>query len=396
MAVRVSRESVTAFRLHAQNLTKRCSPDDLPGAAGACGVQNSPPGSALLAVHARVSDVSASRLDQAVAADKTVLQTWCMRGAPFFLPTVDAWVFTTGVLPPTDEALRQFIRGVGPAVDLVGLSVARAVHLIRDEVRPVLTGRRLAIDPLGKELALRVAGTLSTTQRRLWEQEGPYAAGQPLREAIVHFCLRILCLERVICFAPRDGNTAPFVLVDEWLGQPPPEVDGERARAELLRRYLRCYGPSTRGDFASWLGMRAGDIDPWWNPVAPELTQVAFGGGTWILTEDVDILQSPPTPRGVRLLPPHDPYTQARDRDTLVPTEFHRDVWRTVGDPGTVLADGEIVGIWRPRKRGKRLALTVQTFNALPARTRNLLVAEAQKVAVLRDAASTEVEFSTL
>ena len=395
MAVKVSRDDVIAFRLHAQHLTERLGEHGLLDAAGSCGVQNSPPGSALLALHARVRNLSQERVDEAVAEDKSLLQSWCMRGSPFYFPTADAPVFTTGVLPPTEEATRQFILGAGQSVDKLGLGLTEAVELTGAEIGDVLTGRRLAIEELGAELAGRIARKLSRKQRDIWEQEGPYAAGQPLGEAVVHFCIRILTLQKVVCFAPRDGNKAPFVLVDEWLDDPIPDTAPKTARAELLRRYLRCYGPSTRADFAAWLGVRAGDTGPWWSLVEDEMTEVEFGRKTWILTEDLDALQSAPKPKGVRLLPPRDPYTQLRDRETTVDKQYHLHVWRAAGDPGTVLVDGEIAGVWRPRKSGRKLTITVKSFGTLPARTKRPLQAEAEQVATLRGASSVDVEFES-
>lgn len=395
MAVKVSEDDVIAFRLHAQNLTERLGEDGLIDAAGSCGIQNSPPGSALLALHARVRNVSQERVDDAIAEDKSLLQSWCMRGAPYFFPTTDAPIFTAGVLPTTEVAMRQFILGVGPSVDRLGLSLTEAVELTRAEAREVLTGRHLAIDELGAELAERIVDNLSKKQSKVWESEGPHAAGQPLGEAVVHFCIRILALEGVVCFAPREGNKAPFVLVDEWLDGPIPGTDPEVSRAELLRHYLHCYGPSTRGDFAAWLGVRAGDAHPWWSLVEGEMTQVDFGRKTWLLTEDVDALRSPPTPRGVRLLPPRDPYTQLRDRETIVDKKYHRDVWKSVGDPGTVLVDGKIVGIWRPRKSGRSLSITIKTLKPLSGQVKKPVAAEAEQIATLRGASSVDINFDT-
>lgn len=392
--MKVSRDDVVAFRLHAHHLTQRLGEDGMLRAAAACGIQNSPPGSALLALHARVRDFTQERLDGAVATDKSLLQSWCMRGSPFYVPTADAPVFTTGVLPPTEGAMRQFILGAGPSVDKLGLSLSETVELTGTEIRDVLTGRQLAIDELGKELAERIAPKLSKKQRDIWEQEGPHAAGQPLGEAIVHFCIRILTLQDVVCFAPREANKAPFVLVDGWLDHPLPDTDPEVARAELLRRYLRCYGPSTRADFAAWLGVRAGDADPWWSLVEDEMTQVEFGRKTWILKEDLDALQSPPAAKGARLLPPRDPYTQLRDRETILDKKHHRDVWKTVGDPGTVLADGEVIGTWRSRKNGKKLAVSIKTFSRVTSRYKKPLETEAEQVATLRGASNAEVDFA--
>ncbi len=395
MPDRVSKGDVIAFRLGAHCLTERLGEDGLLDAAGRCGIQNSPPGSALLALHARARNVTQERLASAVADEKSLLQTWSMRGAPFYFPASDAPVFTTGVLPTSEEAMRHFILGVEPAVDSLDMSLIDAVELTGAEIGDVLSGRQLAINELGAEIAELIARKLPKRQRAHWKEEGPYAKGQSLGEAVVHFCLRILTLQRVVCFAPRAGNKAPFVLVEEWLGHPIPDTAPEAARAELLRRYLRCYGPSTRGDFAAWAGIRAGDAAPWWNLVEDELTQVEFGGTSWILTEDLDALRSAPKPKGVRLLPPRDPYIQMRDRETIVDKKYHREVWKTVGEPGTVLANGKITGTWRPRKSGRKLTITIKAFGSLRDRDKKSLKSEAERVAPLRGASSVGVEFDT-
>jgi hypothetical protein len=392
---KVSNGDVIAFRLNAHQLTERLGETGLLDAAGRCGVQNSPPGSALLALHARVRNLTWEQVGEAVAEEKSLLQTWCMRGSPFYFPAADAPVFTTGVLPPTEEAMRHFILGVEQTLGKLDMSLTEAVELTGAEIDDVLSGHQLAINELGAELAKRIARKLPKKQRDIWEEDGPYAPDQPLGEGVVHFCIRILTLQRVVCFAPRAGNKAPFVLVDEWLGHPIPDIDPEVSRAELLRRYLRCYGPSTRGDFAAWVGIYAGDTDPWWSLVEDELTQVDFGGKSWILTEDLDALRSAPKPKGVRLLPPRDPYTQMRDRETIVDKKYHREVWKSVGEPGAVLANGKIIGIWRPRKSGRKLTVIIKTFDSLPDRDNKSLQDEAEQVTPLRGASSVDVEFDT-
>lgn len=368
----VSREQIIAFRLASQHLAERT--DGLLDVAR-MGVQDSPPGSALIALNARVQNLSPDSLDG-------LFRTWSLRGAPFCFPPEDAPVFTTGVLPPDEQGLRHFLPGLVPAVEALGLTVTEAVELTGAEVRKVLTGRRLAIGELGSEVAQR----MSVAQRAAWEAPGPYAPGQPLSEAVVHFCLRVLTLQGVVCFATRVGNKAPFVLVEEWLGHPIAQIDPLQARAELLRRYLHVYGPSTPVDFAAWLGVQVGDTDHWWDALRDELVPVA---ASWLLAADLNVLQSATTPQGVRLLPPGDPYTQLRDRDTIVDPEHQREVWKAAGAPGTILVDGRIAGTWRARKQGRRLSLTCSYFGAAP--DPGELQVEAERLASVRAAELVEV-----
>jgi hypothetical protein len=394
-AATVRTDDVVAFRLHAHHLDARRPVDDLLDVVGACGIQNSPPGSALLALHARVEGVTRDLVDHLVGEDRSLLQSWSVRGAPFYFPTTDAPVFTTGVLPATEKARLHLISGVEQALDTLGLGLDETVDLIADEIATVLSGRQLAINELGKELAERIAPGLTPKRREKWLADGPYGTHQPLGEAVVHFCVRILTLRGIVCLAPRTGNAAPFVLLDEWLGRRLPQVEPGAARADLLRRYLHCYGPSSRKDFAAWLGVRPGDVEPWWSTLADELSPVDVDGrSAWILAGDLDALRSPPQAAGVRLLPPHDPYLQMRDRASIVGTKHHAQLWKTVGGPGAVLADGRIVGTWRPRKSGRTLTLTLETFEPLDVAVREEVRTEAEQVAVLRGASAVQLEFA--
>ena len=84
-----------------------------------------------------------------------------------------------------------------------------------------------------------------------------------------------------------------------------------------------------------------------------------------------------------------------RDRDTIVDQKYHREVWKPIGEPGTVLAAGKIAGIWRPRKSGRKLTIAIKTFGPLPDRDTTSLRHEAEQVTPLRGASSVHVEFDT-
>lgn len=416
MSVRVNGEQIRAFRLRGHGLDESSEAATDPtaamlDAAGRCGVQNSPPGSALLALDARVGALSAAHFEGAIAEDRSLLQTWSLRGAPYLFPTADAALFTNGVLPPTEEAARRFLPGVVPALDALDITLTAMTDDLAAELPAVLAGRQLDIHELGTELAPRVEPRLSAAQRALWREEGPHAPGQSQGEAVVHFAVRLLALRGLVCLAPRTEALAQFVLLREFLGAELPEADPALARADLLRRYLRCFGPATRADFADWVGVGSRDAEAWWGLCADELVPVDTASGErWLLASDVPALTEAASElasetvseavseaatdpaKGVRLLPPSDPYLRQPDREVIVPRERHAEVWRTVGAPGVALRDGIAVASWRARLRGRRLDVTFTPWGALSRQARDQLADAAERMARLRGAARARVE----
>lgn len=364
----VERAQVLGHRLRVQGLLPR---------SVACQVgafQDSPPSSAAQAAAVRG------------VVNPRPVRTWAMRGAPFVFDAADLSVYTLGALPPTPEGRLRLIRGVGPHLAALGLSIDEARELVSAQLPEVLAGRRLAIDELGRELAAAVEPSLGTEARRVWRSEGPHAAGQPVGEAVVHFLLRLCCLRGELAFAPREGDKAPFALLTELIDDVPGvgvsadgagaaagAAVGAAARAELARRFLHVYAPANRGDFATWLGVRSKDAEGW-SALTDELVPVRYGGRrVYALEEDVAALESAADPAEaeaaepgstLRLLPRSDPYLQARDRATIAGEERHKAIWRPVGAPGAVVVAGRVVGVWRPRTRSGRFTVRVFWFRS--------------------------------
>jgi hypothetical protein len=89
-----------------------------------------------------------------------------------------------------------------------------------------------------------------------------------------------------------------------------------------------------------------------------------------ILDGDLAALQAPPPVDAVHLLGPFDLFLQGRDRELVVPdVKARKDLWRTLGRPGGILAGAELVGSWRPRASGSKLevALTMWASGDPPA-----------------------------
>src|SRR6185295_16008727 len=92
-----------------------------------------------------------------------------------------------------------------------------------------------------------------------------------------------------------------------------PVQDTSRPRAELLRRFLRCFGPSTAADFAAWVGIATAEAELSWKLSAASLVPVDLDGRRcWLHADDLAAFERAPEPSGVRLLPPYDAYLDQR------------------------------------------------------------------------------------
>src|SRR5918996_209919 len=105
------RARILAFRLAAHNLSARLGPRSLLKAASACGIQETPVGSAAVAFAARVDGVTAEALDRALRRDRTLVHLWSLRGAPHVVPARNLGAFTAGAMPVDRASFDVFLGG---------------------------------------------------------------------------------------------------------------------------------------------------------------------------------------------------------------------------------------------------------------------------------------------
>jgi hypothetical protein len=141
----------------------------------------------------------------------------------------------------------------------------------------------------------------------------------------------------------------------------PEEIDALDARAELVRRYLRAFGPAARADVADWSGLRVRDFEH------------ALDGLPTRHAEDGRVLYDVPraplpdgdAPAPVRFLPKWDNILLGfADRTRVISDEIRRQVIGKNGDVAqTVLVDGFVAATWSADPKGK---VTVEPFSPLP------------------------------
>jgi hypothetical protein len=379
---RVTREQVLRFRLVGHHLGQRRPPGDLVVVAGACGIRNTPPGSAPLALGARVADLSMDAVDDALSEQKSLVEALSMRISPHIVPARDLAVFTLGALPRSEASLRVVLANHTGVLDKAGMTATEALDLATDAAQAELGDGMLSRGALSAGMTRRLPAALNVACRAC-------------RSTHVQESLFRLVGVRGVFVIVRMGRENLYAPTDQWLGAAP-GGEAVAARTELLRRYLACFGPSTAEQFAAWIGMAASEARDDWTRLAEQLVEVSLDGQRAFLHgDDLAHLERPTAADGARLLPPYDAYLDQRDRATLLPDKaLHRRVWTVLGNPGVVVDEGQIVGTWRPQKKGKRLGLNVEAFGPLAPETRDEIEAEAALLAPLRGCTSASVTFS--
>jgi hypothetical protein len=363
-ALEVSREQALAFRVRRHHLANRLSPEHVDEAA-VVGLQDTPPGTAALALAAR-ADVGPRALDELVLVPS-------VRGAPLAVAERDLAIFTAGLEPPDEEAAKAVIGNAWKSLD--GITAMDALDRVSDAVRESLRDGQLPRDDFHQALRERLPAEL------LWWCKG-------CGSHHVHPSLwRATGIRGVLAIVGREGRSAVFGL--------PPEVPVVAdPGAELARRFLHAYGPARPKLLADWAGIASSHAKALWER-AGELTPVELAGTkAWALAEDRRALADDSRLAGVRLLANLDPLGTARDRELLVPDpELRKRIWRQLGGPGIVLVRGEPGALWRPAKKGKRLVVTVEPLAKLTSAAKDELAAEADRIAPFRGAESAQLEW---
>jgi hypothetical protein len=243
------RHQILAFRLSSHHLDRRLPAGSLLKVAGACGVQNTPPGSAELSFLARLEGLAPGDIDKAVEERRTLAQAWSLRAAPHLFPAADLDIFTLALLPWDEASLRFFVRGVSDHLDKAGMSAARLLELTSEMVGIALNGRALVKEDLAIEVARLMEPMLTPEQVARWHEPDLFGWSG---ETMVRYALYLSSLRGRVIFGRREGSKALLVRPDEWLRTPSLRATPKEARAELVRRYLHCYGPSSPADLAAW------------------------------------------------------------------------------------------------------------------------------------------------
>ena len=268
-------DRLLAQRLAAQRLSGEPLADPAAVARHLLAVQAQDGRGARLAVRARTTrpgaagTAGAADVDRALTDERSLVISWYCRGTLHLVAREDHHWLHALTTPPlaTGNARRLAQEGVPPddadrAVAAIERALAEEGPLTRIELRE-------RVDAIGVRTA---------------------------EQALVH--ILFLCVLRgLVVRGPVIGRQHAYVLVRDWLGEPPrPLPDRSVMLAELARRYLTGHGPAADVDLARWAGLPLRDARAGLEAIAVEL--VERPGGQVALRE-ADAAPAPglPAPR---------------------------------------------------------------------------------------------------
>ncbi len=247
--------------------------------------------------------------------DRSLVRLLTMRGTVHLLVADDALMLRQWTAPVHEREIK-ISQSVGPARE-----VDREAFL--DALSELLADGPQPQKALGAALAERFPGVPATQLGQLARSAAPL----------------VQCPPRGTW---RGSGGVVYQYVDRWLGRPLVEPDVE----EIVRRYLRAFGPATAADVTAWSGVTR--LAPVVKGMDDLVTHEDEQGRPLYDVPGLDVADED-TPAPVRLLGQYDNLWlshAARDRVTTAET---RKMW--MGDNGglasTVFADGMLVGLWR-------------------------------------------------
>ena len=291
-----------------------------------------------LAVAARSEGVGPADVDAALHDERSVVKQLAMRRTLFVFPRdllPAAWGSASARVATAErKRIAKAIAAAGIAPDgEAWLDAARSATLARLAEGPATTAQLRAEVP---ELAGMVGGTTDKSYDRPtpvapWVLTHLGLSGDALRGRNAgHWRL----------------NKPTWTTAEEWMGVVEPPLDEAAGYAELVRRWLRTFGPGTTADVQWWLGSTKTAVTQALADV--EAVEVALDDGAtgWLLPDDTGEVD--PVEPWAALLPTLDPTVMGwRSRAFYLDPAHVPYLFDTNGNAGTTAWwDGRIVGCW--------------------------------------------------
>lgn len=328
------------------------------------------PATVYLSVAARADGLTPSDVEQALYEDRSLLRMLAMRRTMFVVPVESVPILQASC---ADALAHKQRRTYGKYLTQAGIGDGDTAGWwaeVEAETHKALLARGAAT---GAQLSKDVP--LLRTQ----VNTAPDKAYSKPTNITTWVLVTLGCEGRIVRGRPNGGWTSSqytWAPIESWLPDGVPALPAAEARVELVRRWLRAFGPAPVSDVKWWTGWTLGEVRAALD--ALDLVEVDLDGVTGVLlADDVEPVAAPEP--WAALLPALDPTPmgwQAREwyLGPHAPRVFDRN-----GNIGpTVWWDGRVVGGWAQRKDGE---IVYRLLEDVGADAETLIAAQAQRVA---------------
>jgi hypothetical protein len=352
-------------------------------AAALVGLHSSDPVTVFLSSWARVRNFERSDLEQALYDDRSLLRMLGMRRTMFVVPVADAPVLDAACTKALAVGERRRLIGL---IERHGVAPDGAAWLRRVERKTLA-----ALDARGQATAAQLTSDVPELASKIVFGEGKKWGGTMGLSTRVLFMLatdgRIVRGRPLGSWISSQYRWAP---IDTWLDGGVRAIDPPDARAELVRRWLRSYGPGTLTDIKWWTG--------WSGAVtmaalrASDAQEVRVESGVaYILNEGRT--RKPVVKPWVALLPGLDSTVMGWKERAWFLGPHQQALFDRNGNAGpTVWSNGRIVGGWTQRRDG---TIAVELLEKVDSWAADKIAAEVKRLTVWLGATRITPRFRT-
>lgn len=308
------------------------------------GLHATDPTSVYIGAFARIRDVTSDDIARALYEDRSLLKVLGMRRT-MFATTADVAAIMNSAVTRTiavteRKRLVQMLSDAAVDDDVDG-------WIARVEAETVA-----ALDELGSATATELTKRVPGLRFQIQFGAGKSWAG---KVGVSTRMLFLLSAEaRIIRGKPRGtwlSSMYEWAPMDRWVPGGLADLPASEARAELVRRWLRAFGPGTQRDLQWWTGTTVAIVKQALADVDAQEVALDGGGIGYVLPGDDGT--TPEIGPWIAFVPSLDTTTMAwKERDWYLGSYYPR-LFDTAGNAGqTIWVDGRIVGGWGVRKEG--------------------------------------------
>jgi Winged helix DNA-binding domain len=327
------------------------------------------PAGLFLQARARMSRSSPSSIERELYDEPTVLRILAMRRTLFLAPLDDVAIINAAASRAISETERKRTlkmmadAGIGPSpAHLLARLEADALAAIRERGEMTTTELRRSDERFGAKITLArgkaYEGTISLATKVVFHLalDGRIGRGRPLGTWI--------------------GGQFRWSPIERWFPDGIPDLAVDDARAELVRRWLRAFGPASRDDVKWWTGWTVGATRQALDAIGAVEVGLAANEIGYALADDLE--PTDPPDHWVALLPALDATTMGWTRRDWYLGPHRTALFDTSGNAGpTIWVDGRVVGGWAQRRTGEIVPWLLEDVGM---ETRRLIDAEAARL----------------